>query len=58
MIKDINFYEKLLLNLQRDPGNTDTDCMRGYATMKTLITDLQSNLDSDAEYYAGVAAKG
>ena len=30
MLQDVDFYKGLLLNMQRDAGNTETDCMSGF----------------------------
>jgi len=31
MLNNQDFYKNLLLTLQRDSGNTTTDCMKGYS---------------------------
>ena len=44
--------------MQRDTTNTSSDCMTGYDSFLTLWTNLKTNLESDADYLAGIAAKG
>lgn len=58
IIKEQAFYESFLLNLQRDTGNTSSSCADGFADYKTVYAELEASLESDASYYAGVAAKG
>ena len=58
LITDITFYKGLLLNMQRDAGNTETDCMSGFDSYLTLYTDLNTELLSDVEYFAGLKDKG
>ena len=57
-IKEQAFYENFLLNLQRDTGNTETSCAGGFDDYKTVYSELEASLKSDASYYAGIAAKG
>lgn len=46
------------MNLQRDKTNTQSDCLDGFETLKATSSDLQANLENDADYLAGLAAKG
>ena len=58
LINDETFQRAFLLNLQRDPTNESSDCMTGYSTLQTVYASLAKNLESDADYLAGLAAKG
>ena len=58
MQHDQNFQKSFLQNLQRDTTNTSSDCMNGYETLLEVYDTLQVNLESDADYLAGLAAKG
>ena len=52
------FWENFLLNLQRDTINTSSSCAQGFSDYKTVYAELEASLQSDASYYAGLAAKG
>lgn len=58
LMNDETFQQQFLLNLQRDSTNTNSDCMKGYTTLKETYASLVTNLESDADYLAGLAAKG
>ena len=58
LMNDETFQQTFLLNLQRDTTNTNSDCMAGYTTLKETYASLVTNLESDADYLAGLAAKG
>ena len=58
MPNDQTFQQEFLLQLQKDTTNTSSDCMVGFETLKTTYNQLVSNLESDAEYVAGLQAKG
>ena len=58
MLNDETFQKAFLLNLQRDTTNTDSDCMAGYTMLQEVYATLSTNLESDADYLAGLAAKG
>ena len=58
MINDETFQKAFLLNLQRDTTNTESDCMAGYTMLQEVYATLSTNLESDADYLAGLAAKG
>ena len=58
LINDATFQQQFLLNLQRDTTNTDSDCMAGYTQLTDTYAALVSNLESDADYLAGLQAKG
>ena len=58
LINDATFQQQFLLNLQRDTTNTDSDCMAGYTQLQNTYAALVSNLESDADYLAGLQAKG
>ena len=53
-----DFQKAFLRNLQRDTTNTESDCMSGYTTLRETYTSLLANLSSDADYLAGMQAKG
>ena len=57
-LSETNFYKGLLLNMQRDAGNTGTDCMTGFDDYLTLYSNLQTEVLSDVEYFAGLKGKG
>ena len=58
LLNDETFQKEFLRNLQKDPTNESSDCMGGYDTLKTTYASLVENLESDANYLAGLAAKG
>ena len=58
MFSSSTFWESYLLQLQRDTGNRDTDCIKSFIEMQSQYGDLEDSLLSDTSYYAGLAAKG
>ena len=58
MLSETAFFTGLLTNMQRDAGNTNTDCIKGWEDYLELYTDLKTELKSDVEYYAGLKDKG
>ena len=58
LTNNATFQQTFLKNLQKDPTNETSDCMTGYTTLQETYSALVSNLESDADYLAGLAAKG
>mmetsp|Transcript_17542 Transcript_17542/g.22237 ORF Transcript_17542/g.22237 Transcript_17542/m.22237 type:complete len:176 (-) Transcript_17542:224-751(-) len=57
-LSDTQFYKGLLLNMQRDSGNLNTDCVVGYDDFLTLYANLKTELQTDVSYYASLKGKG
>lgn len=58
LLNNAIFQKTFLQNLQKDNQNTASDCMVGYDTLLTTYSQLVTNLNSDANYYAGLKEKG
>ena len=58
LTNDPKFQKAFLKNLQKDPTNEESDCLTGYTLLQETYSSLVSNLESDADYLAGLAAKG
>ena len=48
----------MLLNMQKDSANENTDCMEGYDQFLVLWNELIVYISSDTEYYKGLSEKG
>ena len=48
----------MLLNMQKDSANENTDCMEGYDQFLVLWNELIVYVENDTEYYKGLSEKG
>lgn len=55
---DLNFYRRTLLYMQQDPGNETSECITTFDSFIDLMNQIFADTESDADYYAGLAAKG
>ena len=57
-LNDLDFYRSMLLNLQQDPTNTNSQCITTFDEFIILANTLKAGIADDASYYAGLAEKG
>merc|ERR1719367_350365 len=58
LLKEQAFFKEMLLNMQKDSANKNTDCMKGYDQFLTLWNELIVYVENDSEYYKGLSEKG
>ena len=57
-IYDLSFWRATLLYMQADQGNESTECVETYDTYVSLMSNITTSVATDANYLAGLAAKG
>ena len=56
-IYDLHFWRRTLLYMQEQPTES-SECITTFDEFIVLYSELKDSVASDAEYYAGLAAKG
>ena len=55
---DLPFWRATLLYMQADQGNENTECITTYDTFVSMMANVTASVNTDANYLAGLAAKG
>ena len=57
-LSNLTFWRSTLLYMQKDDGNTDSQCIKTFDEFIVLQNGIAAKLATDVDYYAGILAKG
>jgi len=57
-VYELTFWRQVLLFLQQNPGNTNSECIVTFDEFVVMFNDIVAGTDSDVSYYQGLSEKG